>query len=134
MPVPASLVRRFIAAALALLLGSSVAGQSPDSSKVSSRTRSAVLSGLADFHGQPFPDVVEAPPPAAMPDSDVATLPEFKVDTTRLPPNRIFVQSQHRNVVERLLPGTGVNVTETRYGRRTVGRLFFVPVFFNLNW
>ena len=99
------------------------------------RIRAAVLAGLPDYHGNPFPAVVEPPPaPRFEPDPDVVTLEPVTIDTTRLPLQSFLVTPDHRNVIERLLPGTGVTVTETKYGKRTVGRLLCIPVLFNLNW
>ncbi len=103
--------------------------------ELSPRLRAATLAGLPDYHGQPFPEVVAPPPPPPpAPDPNVVELEPVTVDTTRLPIERLLTTPQKRNVIESLLPGTGLTVTDTRYGRRTVGRLFFVPVYFNLNW
>ena len=102
---------------------------------MSPRIRTAVLAGLPDYHGEPFPEVVAPPsPPAPAPDPDVVTLDPVTVDTTRLPLESFLIKPDNRNLIERLIPGTGVTVTETKYGKRTVGRLLFIPVLFNLNW
>lgn len=94
---------------------------------------------MPDYHGNPYPDVVDPPkepPPRPKTNAgDGIELPVFKVDTTRLPPNRILVQPKIRNVFEKLLPGTGVTVTETKKGsKKTVGRVLFIPVFWDLRW
>lgn len=123
---------------LCLTFGGLAATASAQAEVLSSRTRAAVVAGLTDYHGERFPDVVEPPsvPPSAGPaDGNTVELPAVKVNTTRLPLSRLLVVPETRNVVERWLPGTGVTVTRTKSGaEKTVGRLFFIPVYWHLNW
>lgn len=104
----------------------------------STRLRAAVIAGMPDYHGDPFPDVIDPPPSPPAPklesDSDVLKLDPITVDTTRLPSFKLPKPPKTRNLIERLIPGTGVTVTDTKYGRRTVGRILFIPIFFDLNW
>jgi hypothetical protein len=105
----------------------------------SPRIKAAMIAGMPDYHGNPFPDVIDppsqSPPPPKMNDDDGVKLATFKVDTTRPPPNRLLVQPQIRNVFEKLLPGTGVTETESNKGsKKTVGRVLFIPVFWDLRW
>ncbi len=85
--------------------------------ETSGKIKAASIAGMTDYHGNAFPDVVTPPTPSPTPsemkDEDGVKLEEFRIDTTRLPLNRIFVTPQKRNVIETFLPGTGVTVTET---------------------
>lgn len=103
----------------------------------SPRLRAAILAGIPDYHGNPFPEVVDPPPPPPPEpevDPDVVQLAPVTVDTTKLPTEGYLKTPKTRNIIERYIPGTGVTVNDTKYGRRTVGRVLFIPVFFNLNW
>lgn len=124
---------------LRLILGTLAVAGIAWAEDTSTRIKAAMIAGMPDYHGNPFPDVIDPPsqppPTPEMDDDDGVKLTTFKVDTTRPPPNRLFVQPQIRNVFESFLPGTGVTVTETKKGsKKTVGRILFIPVFWDLHW
>ena len=121
-----------------LLLGCSVAAGTAYAGEMSERIKAATVAGLEDYHKNPFPHVIEKserPVAVEKAKEDAIDLPSFEVNTTRLPPNRLLVQPKTRNVIESWIPGTGVTVTETKKGSlRTVGRILFIPVFWDLSW
>ncbi|MEJ6604315.1 MAG: hypothetical protein QNL51_17275 [Opitutaceae bacterium] len=108
--------------ALRLILGALAGAGIVWAEDTSPRIKAAMIAGMPDYHGNPFPNVIDppsqSPPPPKMDDDDGVKLATFRVDTTRPPPNRILVQPLIRNVFEKLLPGTGVTVTETNKGSK----------------
>lgn len=121
-----------------MLLGCLVSAGAAFAGEMSERIRAATIAGFEDYHKNPFPHVIEKsdrPVAVSKARGDAINLPSFEVNTTRLPPNRLLVQPATRNVIESWIPGTGVTVTETKRGsRRTVGRILFIPVFWDLSW